>query len=91
MKKIAFLGMALVLTGCGSMSDVVRTGENTYMVSSGGGIYTQNPSGMRQEVYESANEYCKNLGKEMESVSTNEQPYALGRHTGSISLTFKCK
>jgi len=61
------------------------------MISSGGGMYEQNPSGIRQEVYEQANEYCDNIGKTMAPVDTNERQYQLGRHTASISLSFKCQ
>ena len=81
---------ALTLAACGSTSKVVRAGPDVYMISSGGGIYTQNPSGIRQKVYEQANAYCDAMGKTMSPVATNEQPYALGRHTANVSLTFKC-
>jgi len=85
------LGMAvLMLVGCGGTSEVVRAGPDTYMISSGGGMYEQNPSGIRQEVYQRANAYCDAMGKTMTPENTNERPYALGRHTASVSLTFKC-
>lgn len=79
-----------VLSGCGGMSKVVRAGADTYMVSSGGGMYEQNPSGIREEVYEAANAHCDGMRKKMEPVKVDERPYALGRHTASIALTFKC-
>lgn len=90
MKFIALLATAILLAACGSMSKVVRAGADTYMVSSGGGMYEQNPSGIREEVYEAANTHCDAMGKKMEPVKVDERPYALGRHTASVALTFKC-
>jgi len=90
MKYIVLLATLVLLTGCGSTSKVVRAGADTYMVSSGGGMYEQNPSGIREEVYEAANSHCDGMGKRMEPVKVDERPYALGRHTASIALTFKC-
>jgi hypothetical protein len=89
--KAVIAGLAaLALSACGSTSKVVRAGPDTYMISSGGGMYEQNPSGIRQTVYERANAYCGSMGKTMTPVATDEQPYALGRHTANVSLTFKC-
>jgi len=51
----------------------------------------QNPSGIRQQVYEAANAHCAGMRKTMEPVTTDERPYVLGRDTASISLTFTCK
>lgn len=80
-----------VLAGCGSTSEIVRAGPDTYMISSGGGIYEQNPSGIRQQVFEQANRHCDSMGKTMVPVDTNERQYQLGKHTASISITFKCQ
>jgi hypothetical protein len=91
MKRAVLIAMALLLGSCGSTSKVVKAGKDKYMVSAGGGIYEQNPSGIRQEVYEAANAHCASMGKEMEPVTTDERPYVLGRNTASLSLTFTCK
>jgi hypothetical protein len=93
MKHAAMLAapMALLIASCGSMSHVVSAGSNTYLVSAGGGMYEQNPSRIREQVYTSANAHCSKLGKTMEPVKVDERPYALGRNTANISLTFTCK
>jgi hypothetical protein len=91
MKYVVLFAAVLALAGCGGTSEVVRAGPGTYMISSGGGIYTQNPSGIRQKVYEQANKYCDAMGKSMVPVSTNERPYELGHHTASVELTFRCQ
>jgi hypothetical protein len=54
-------------------------------------MYQQNPSGIREKVYAKANAYCDDMGKTMTPVDTNERQYELGRHTASLSLTFKCE
>lgn len=54
MRRIVVVAAIVAVVGCGSMSKVVRAGADNYMVSSGGGMYEQNPSGIRQEVYEAA-------------------------------------
>jgi hypothetical protein len=91
MKNIALFAVVFALASCASTSDVVRAGPDTYMISSGGGMYQQNPSGIRQEVYSQANEYCDKMGKTMTPVDSNERQYQLGQHTASLSLTFKCQ
>ena len=91
MRFVRIFTFAVVLTGCGSTSEVVRAGPDTYMISSGGGLYEQNPSGIRQEVYSQANEHCDAMGKTMIPVDINERQYQLGKHTASVSLTFKCQ
>lgn len=79
-----------VTTACSSVSDVVRAGPGTYMVSAGGGMYTQNPSGIREGVYRAANAKCDQMGQTMKPVDVEERPYELGRHTASVELTFRC-
>jgi hypothetical protein len=91
MVRLAVIALSIFATGCGSTSNIVRAGHDTYMISSGGGMYEQNPSGIREKVYEEANEHCDSMGKTMTPVDTNETQYQLGRHTASISLTFKCE
>jgi hypothetical protein len=90
MKAFVLVATVTLLSGCGGMSKVVRAGADTYLVSSGGGMYEQNPSGIREEVYEAANAHCDRMAKKMEPIKVDERPYALGRHTASIALTFKC-
>ena len=91
MKMFVVAFAFIALTGCASMSKVVRAGPDTFMVSAGGGMYEQNPSGIRQKVYEAANGYCDGMAKRMASVEVNERPYELGSHTASIELIFKCQ
>ena len=91
MKSFIVITTALLLMSCSGMSKVVAAGKDTYMVSAGGGMYEQNPSGIRQKVYDAANAHCASMHKSMEPVATDERPYVLGRNTASISLTFTCK
>ena len=63
MKVLVLLATVTLLSGCGGISKVVRAGADTYMVSSGGGMYEQNPSGIREEVYEAANADCDGMGR----------------------------
>jgi hypothetical protein len=91
MKTLTLIAATALLASCGGMSRVVSAGKDTYMVSAGGGMYKQNPSGIRQKVYDAANAHCASMHKTMEPVTTDERPYVLGRNTASISLTFTCK
>ena len=88
---IAGVAILVTLSACASTSEVVRAGPGLFIVSSGGGMYEQNPSGIRQRAYQTANSYCDKLGKQMEPVQVNERQYELGHHTASIELTFKCQ
>jgi hypothetical protein len=81
----------LSLSACTHVPTVVSAGANTYVVSAGGGIYEQDPSRIREQVYTSANTHCSKLGKTMEPVKVDERPYALGRNTANVALTFTCR
>lgn len=82
--------VAVALSGCGA-SEVVRAGPGTYMVSEGGGVWTQDPTGLRMDVYKKANKFCDAKGKTMKPVHVKERPYSLAHHTAAVQLTFKCE
>lgn len=68
---------------------IVSAGPSTYIASSGGGIYTFDSGSVRESVYKAANDFCSRQGLIMVPIEETERPYALGRHVGNITLTFK--
>lgn len=75
-----------LLTGCVS-SGVIPSGPDTYMVSaSGAGFAT---AGVRETVYEKANEFCKERGLVMVPVSFKAREGEFGRRPPSADLIFR--
>ena len=91
MKYPAFLlpflsSLLLLASGCVS-SDVISAGPDTYMVSaSGAGFAT---AGVREKVYQNANDFCAARGLVMVPVSFKARPGALGQHPPSADLIFR--
>jgi hypothetical protein len=83
----ALLYVAL-LTAC-STSDVIPEGNDTYMVASHG--FPGWSSGATQEAkaLERANAYCKQLGKEVQTVTATESAGGVGQ-TASGEVHFRC-
>lgn len=90
MKIILLIISTVLLIGCTS-SGVIRTGENSYIISkksAGGGFVTGNSA--KPELYKEASEYCKESGKFVETIkvdATNGIPFV---RIASAELEFRC-
>jgi hypothetical protein len=70
MKKL-FPLLALALVACQSVSEVIPTGQNTYMVGANSqGGFTSDAEVAALGI-KRANEFCANQGKSMEMISTS--------------------
>jgi len=86
LKHLPLLVLAICLAGC-STSKVIRTSQDTFMVtSSGAGFGT---AGVRENVFNAANDYASKQGLVMVPVSFKAKAGELGRNPPSADLIFK--
>jgi len=68
MRKIIFIAVASILSGCVSTSGVLPMGKDTYSLTvsvSGSGFDADNATKAKKEAITQSADYCKNLGKEV--------------------------
>ena len=88
MKISVFIVLSLLMiSGCSS-SKVIETGPQTYTVSTSGAGFST--AGVRQVVYEKANEFCTPKGLVMFQVSYQEEVGRLFLNPPSALLVFRC-
>lgn len=89
MKKILFALIMPVLAGCTTVSDVVKVGKDTYMVT-GSNNHSRSTGGeVKVELFKVANEHCLTLGKEMMPVESTSVDARLF-HSSTSDLYFRC-
>lgn len=88
--RIAFLTFAcLALGACGGVTDVVKTGPDTYMVASHGTMGWSSGAAQKAKAFQDAENYCKRMGKQVQPTGTNETPGGFGR-IASGEVEFRC-
>ena len=87
MKLIAI--SLLLLAGCAGVTDVVPTGPDTFMVANHGTMGWSSAGAQKAMAFQRANDYCKNLGKQFQSISTNESPGGYGK-IAAAEVEFRC-
>ena len=88
MKALAIAGLVVLLTGCGSTGTVMKLGPDTYTVSASK-HYTSGAAVAQQNAFESANNYCTALEKEVlvkNMANSSEGQGTFYTHT----VTFQC-
>ncbi|WP_225318456.1 SHOCT domain-containing protein [Cellvibrio sp. KY-YJ-3] len=87
LQNLLFICVSILqVSGCTS-SNVIPTGPDTYMVSaSGAGFAT---AGVREIVYQKANDFCASKGLVMVPVSFKAREGQLGRNPPSADLIFR--
>lgn len=88
MKKIKYL-VPIFLSGCAGVTDVVKTGSDTFMVASHGTMGWSSGPAQKAKAFQSAQTYCENIGKELETISSDEKPSGFGK-IASGEVHFKC-
>jgi putative hemolysin len=90
MKTITAFTASVLVVGCGSVSSVVSTGADTYMVASEGVV--GNGSGATQKVaaFQAASSYCANRGAQLEVISFEQSEPFFGR-APSGQVAFRCE
>lgn len=87
---ITLLISAGFLFGCaGSVSSVVSTGTNTYMVVAEG-VLGNSSSGMQlYKAQEEAASYCNKQNKQVDTINSNEVAGGFGK-VASATVNFRC-
>ncbi|WP_293604950.1 hypothetical protein [Polaromonas sp. UBA4122] len=75
--------------GCAGVTDVVSTGPDTYMVASHGTMGWSSGGAQKAKAFQEADNYCKNLGKQFQSIGTKESPSGFGQ-IASGEVEFRC-
>lgn len=89
MKILVTSGIILLLVGCASAGDVLKTGPDTYSVTGMAGSERGGEAGAKSAALKKANEYCTSKNKEILVVNSTQQTIN-GYGAGSAELTFKC-
>src|SRR6267143_2968509 len=83
--------VGLALNACASHTGVVPMGKDTYMISKQQATGFPGLGNMKAEIIAEGSQYCAELGKEFQIVSTQETqpPYVLGNYPRS-EIQFMC-
>ena len=90
MKKLSFILLpVLFITACAGVTDVVRTGPDTFMVASHGTMGWSSGPAQKAKAFQSAETYCASIGKQVEQISSSETASGFGK-IASGEVHFKC-
>jgi len=87
--RLCGLVPAVLLAACAGVTDVVKTGPETYMVASHGTMGWSSGPAQKAKAFQSAEAYCNALGKQSEPMSSSETPSGFGRIAAG-EVHFKC-
>ena len=89
--KIAIIAAIVLLAGCASNSGVIPIGKDTFMVSRQAATGFSGSGTLKAEAFQEASQYCTNLGKSLQVVSTHEAspPYILANFP-KAEIQFMC-
>lgn len=83
MKLIFLAGLALVLAGCAMTSDVMNTGNGTYMISGHASPIRGGATGANEVAYKDANKFCRAQGAHAVVFNANARDVYQGSIGGS--------
>ena len=89
MKYMILVITCYFLVACAYSSDVVKMGPDKYSVTGTAGSERGGAYGAKQVAVETANEYCKKLGKQVNVTNVNVATIN-SNGTGSADVTFNC-
>jgi hypothetical protein len=89
-KNALCVGALALATGCaGTTHQIVPTGQGTYMVASHGTMGWSSAGAQKAKAFEDANNYCKQQGKEVQTISNRETDSGFGK-IASAEIEFRC-
>ena len=80
--------MTLLITGC-SGPGIVPMGRDTYMVAKDGSFTAFGGGAVKAELYQEANAFCENKGKQLMPVKEASRDSGYGRYANA-ELQFRC-
>ena len=90
MRDVMIGALALLMSGCAATYDPVQIGKDTY--SSAGSWGWSSSSGIRNDLYKEASEFCARQGKVMDALQATGQDaqWGPGGKWAGAELTFMC-
>ena len=90
MRDVMIGALALLMSGCAATYDPVQIGKDTY--SSAGSWGWSSSSGIRNDLYKEASEFCARQGKVMDALQATGQDaqWDPGGKWAGAELTFMC-
>lgn len=86
---LAMAFFTTTIVGCASVTDVVSTGPDTYMVAAEGVLGNSSSGKQAFKAQEQAAAFCNKQGKQIETISNNEVPGGFGK-VASATVNFRC-
>jgi hypothetical protein len=77
------------MAGCAGTTHVVPTGPDTYIVANHGTMGWSSGGAQKAKAFEEANADCKSVGRQMQSIATNETPGGFAQ-IASGEIEFRC-
>jgi hypothetical protein len=90
MKNLPIITACLFLTACAGVTDVVPTGKDSYMIASHGTMGWSSGPAQRAQAFTQANDYCKKMGKTVETISATDSGSGGFGVISSAEISFKC-
>ncbi len=84
--------LSLFLAGCAATSGIVRTGQDSYLLSKRGATGWSPIESLRVDVLEQAGQFCTSKGKSLNVMNEthSKPPYLLGNFP-RVTIEFQCK
>ena len=91
MRRLSVVALALALALAGCATPITHMDGDTYMVgkTSAGGIFSTS-SGPKSDVYEMANAFCSDKGRQVETVKLDTKDAVPFVRSSSADLQFRC-
>ncbi len=91
MIRILITATAIFLAGCATNSGVIPIGKDTFMVSRQAATGFSGSGTLKAKAFQEANEYCTNLGKLLQVISTHEtSPPYIFTNFPKAEIQFMC-
>jgi len=87
--ELMTIPLCILLSSCGGVSEVVKTGKDTYMVASSDTTIGAGGGNLKVKLYKEAGKYCVAQNKILMPVNSSSIDWAIGR-PASAELTFRC-
>lgn len=91
MKTLVCIFSALALTACATSSGVLKTGPDTYSITTAASRGADGVAGARRAAYEQGAAACKAQGAELVTVKEDAKPQTFTDGMARVSLDFKCQ
>lgn len=85
----AACGLLCSCASVGGTASIVPIGQDTYMVASGGSIFTTSGGEVKAQLFREANGYCRSKGKHLMPVTSSSRDAGLYNYS-SAELQFRC-